>query len=234
LSLSSPQRAMVIIAHPDDAEFLCGGMLALWCAAGTEVTYLILTNGNKGSDDPVMTPEKLTILRREEQHAAADVLGVKNILYLGETDGELQPTLDLRKRVVIELRPYRPEVVITFHPRTYFSRRHINHADHRAAGEIAIDAIYPAARNRMYHPELLADGFEPHMVKEVYLMLTEQPNRWVDITEVMDTKLEALLRHKSQFKQPDEITAYIRERDKTIDQYGREVYHETFKVMQIG
>lgn len=234
MTQSTPERAMVIMAHPDDAEFLCGGTVARWCAEGVEMSYVILTNGNKGSDDPAMTPEKLALVRREEQQAAADVFGVKHIVYLGEPDGELQPSLALRKRVVVEIRRYRPEVVITFDPRTYFSRTHINHADHRTTGEIAIDAIYPAARNRMYHPELLAEKLAPHTVQMVYLMLTEQPNHWVDTTAFMDAKIKALLCHASQFAEPERVVEYMKERDKTVDPYGREVYREMFHVMKIG
>ena len=121
MHIQAPEQAMVIMAHPDDPEFFCGGTVALWCAAGAEVSYLILTNGNKGSDDPKMTPEKLTAIRREEQQAAAEVLGVKRVIYLDEPDGELQPTLDLRQRVVAEIRRYKPHTVIAPDPTRYFS-----------------------------------------------------------------------------------------------------------------
>jgi LmbE family N-acetylglucosaminyl deacetylase len=226
---------MVIVAHPDDPEFFCGGTIALWCANGTEIRYLILTNGNKGSDDPDMTPEKLAAIRIKEQQAAADVLGVKQVIYFDEPDGELQHTRGLRQRVVSEIRRYKPEVVITLDPsRYFFGDRYINHADHRAAGEVAIDAVFPAARNRMYHPELLNHGLEPHTVKEVYLTGTGEPNLWVDISDAFDTKIKAIRCHASQIAGRDDLDERIRERSIATDQYGRDVLHEEFRVMRIG
>jgi LmbE family N-acetylglucosaminyl deacetylase len=226
---------MVIVAHPDDPEFFCGGTIALWCARGTEMTYLILTNGNKGSDDPDMTPEKLAAIRKEEQQAAADVLGVKKVIYFDEPDGELQSTLSLRQRVVAEIRRHKPEVIITQDPTRYFYLDlYINHADHRAAGEVTIDAVFPAARNRMYHPELLDFGLDPHVVKEVYLTGPDQPNRWVDITEVFDTKVKAIQCHVSQVREPENLEERLKDRNSATDQYGHEVLREEFRVMKIG
>ncbi len=226
---------MVIMAHPDDPEFFCGGTVSLWCAAGTEASYLILTNGNKGSDDPKMTPEKLVTIRQAEQQAAAHVLGVKRVIFFDEPDGELEPTLDLRKRVAAEIRRYKPDTIIAPDPtRYFFSNRYINHADHRAAGVVAIDAVFPAARNRMYHPELLAEGLEPHAVKEVHLFGAERPDIWVDISEAFNTKIKAILCHNSQIKDPEALQERVAERSKGIDEYGREVYREGFRVMKIG
>lgn len=230
-----PQRAMVIMAHPDDPEFFSGGLIALWCAAGTELTYLILTNGNKGSDDPELTPEKLVIIRQAEQHAAAEVLGVKRVIFFDEPDGELQSTLSLRQRVVAEIRRYQPEAVITLDPARFFALgQHINHADHRAAGEVAIDAIFPAARNRMYHPELLAEGLQPHAVKEVYLAGTNQANRWVEISGVFETKLKAIGCHTSQIKEPEAVFKRVTDRHRMVDQYGRDVMREEYHVITLA
>jgi LmbE family N-acetylglucosaminyl deacetylase len=226
---------MVIMAHPDDPEFFCGGTVALWSAKGTEVTYLILTNGNKGSDDPDMTPERLATIRQKEQQAAAGVLGVNEVIFFDEPDGELEATLDLRKRVVAEIRRYKPDAVISSDPtRYFFADRYMNHADHRVAGEIVIDAVFPASRNRMYHPELLAEGLEPHTVKEVHLSNPEQANLWVNITEVFETKIQAILCHISQIKEPQELPDRLTERSKAIDEYGHEVFREGFRVMRIG
>jgi LmbE family N-acetylglucosaminyl deacetylase len=225
---------MVIMAHPDDPEFFSGGLIALWCAAGAEVTYLILTNGNKGSDDPHLTPEKLVALRQVEQQAAADILGVKQVIFYDEPDGELESTLVLRQRVVAEIRRYQPDAVITLDPTRYFSLgQYINHVDHRAAGEVAIDAIFPAARNRMYHPELLAEGLQPHTVQEVYLAGPQQPNRWVDISDVFETKLQAIRCHTSQIKDLAALLKRITDRHKAIDHYGREVMREEFHVITL-
>lgn len=231
-----PDRVMVIMAHPDDPEFFCGGTIALWCADGVEVTYLILTNGNKGSADPGMTAEKLAQIRKEEQQAAADLLGVEHVLYFGEPDGELRSKLDLRVRVVAEIRRHKPDIVVTLDPTRYFyyNNTRINHADHRAAGEVVIDAVFPAAGNRMYHPELLDMGLEPYPVNTVFLAGTDQPNHWVDISTAIQTKLEAILCHNSQLPEPEEVTARVRERHRAIDPYGREVYREEFKVLNIS
>jgi len=226
-----PDRAMVIMAHPDDPEFFCGGTIATWCAAGAEVTYLILTNGNKGSDDPQMTPEKLAAIRRKEQQAAADVLGVKRVIYLNEPDGELQSTLELRQRVVAEIRRYKPYTVIAPDPTRYFYATYINHADHRAAGVVAIDAIFPAARNRMYHPELMGEGLEPHPVKEVWLVGAEFPDLWVDVTELFETKLEAIRCHVSQVSHNEGWVERVQQRHQATDEYGRQVLREGFRVM---
>jgi LmbE family N-acetylglucosaminyl deacetylase len=231
----APERAMIIMAHPDDPEFFCGGTVALWAAAGTEITYLILTNGNKGSDDPEMTPERLIEIRQREQRAACDVLGVKNIVFFDEPDGELVSTLDLRKRVVGEIRRYKPNIVIGPDPtRYYFASTYINHADHRAAGMVTIDAVFPAAGNRMYHPELLEQGLEPHTVKEVYLAGAEIPDRWVNITTVFDAKIKAVLCHVSQINDPEDFPTRMAERSQSIDEYGYKVYREGFRVMTIG
>ena len=231
----TPERAMVIMAHPDDPEFFCGGTAALWAVAGCEITYLILTNGNKGSDDPEMTPEKLKEIRQKEQWDAAEMLGVQNIIFFDEPDGELVSTLELRKQVVAEIRRYKPDVVIGPDPRRFFfTNQYINHADHRAAGLVTIDAVYPAARNRMYHPELLDEGLEPHTVKEVYLAGPEEPTRWVDISSVFEQKLDAILCHKSQFQDPEPFRERMTERSKAIDEYGQEVFREGFRVMEIG
>jgi LmbE family N-acetylglucosaminyl deacetylase len=221
---------MVIMAHPDDPEFFTGGTIALWSQAGAEITYLILTNGNKGSDDPGMTPERLSHMREHEQRSAAGILGVKMIAFLNEPDGELQPTLDLRRRVVREIRRHRPHAVICPDPSTYyFGNVYVNHPDHRAAGQVALEAIFPAARNRMYHPELLKEGLEPHTVREIFLAGTTQPDRWVDITDVMELKIQAILAHASQLADPEGVIQRVRERAGAVDEYGREVYREGFR-----
>ncbi len=232
---SPPKRAMVIVAHPDDPEFFCGGTVALWCAAGTEVIYLILTNGNKGSDDPSLTPESLAKIRQKEQQAAADVLGVKEIIFFNEPDGELESTLELRKQVVSQIRKHRPDAVIALDPtRFFFEDRYVNHADHRVAGEVAIDAVYPAARNRMYHPELLKEGLEPHTVKDIYIVEPEHPTLYVDITDVGETKINAIWCHTSQITDPKGSAERWRKRATIIDEYGRQVMREGFRIMHVG
>jgi len=225
---------MVIMAHPDDPEFFTGGTIALWVRQGAQIIYLILTNGNKGSDDPKMTPEQLTKLRQEEQRTAAGLLGVKTIIFLDEPDGELQVTLRLRQQVVREIRRHRPDVIICPDPSVfYFEDTYINHPDHRAAGQVALEAIFPAARNAMYHPELLGEGLMPHAVHEIYLAGSTQPNRWVDITGVMDVKVQAIQSHASQLPDPQSTIERVRQRAVAIDEYGRSVYREAFHRLMI-
>jgi LmbE family N-acetylglucosaminyl deacetylase len=231
---TGPKRAMVIMAHPDDPEFFTGGTIALWARAGAEISYLILTNGNKGSDDPGTTPEQLTKLRQEEQRTAATMLGVKTIVFLDEPDGELQPTLRLRQRVVREIRRHRPDMVICPDPSAYyFGDSYVNHPDHRAAGQVALEAIFPAARNPMYHPELLDEGLVPHAIHEIYLAGARQPNRWVDITDVMDVKIRAIQSHASQLPDPEGALERVRQRAEAVDEYGRSVYREAFYYLKI-
>ncbi len=198
----APDRAMVIVAHADDADFLAAGTVAVWSREGTEVTYVIVTNGDKGSEDPAMTSEQLVIVRREEQERAAAILGVKTVLFLGYEDGMLQPTLDLRRDLTRAIRAHRPYVVATFDPTVRFiTDNYPNHPDHRATGDAAVDAIFPAARDRLTFPELLDEGLEPHKVKEIWLGASASPNHWVDIEPVLDQKIAALREHKSQLSE---------------------------------
>ncbi len=235
MSVYIPQKAMVIMAHPDDPEFFCGGILALWAREGTEIAYLILTNGNKGSDDPTMTSEQLTVIRQTEQRNAARVLGVKEIIFFDENDGELIPTLEIRKKVVQELRRFQPDAIIAPDPTRYFyANTYINHPDHRAAGEIALGAAFPATGNRMYHPELLEQGLEPYPLRHIFFAGASETTLWVDISEVFELKIEAILCHKSQIKDPEELQERWRQRSKATDEYGREVYREGYRYMIIG
>ena len=194
-----PDRAMFIYAHPDDIEFGVAGTAALWAKHGCEVTYVVLTDGNVGSHEAGMTAEKLAEIRRAEQTAAASVAGAK-CLFLGEHDGLLQPTLELRKKLVRLIRQYRPNAVVCGDPTVYFpGDDYINHPDHRAAGQLAIDAVFPAAEMHLLYPELDAEGLQPHKVNYVYVSWPSQrPNYFVDITETIDLKIAALRQHASQ------------------------------------
>lgn len=194
-----PPNALVVVAHPDDAEFLCGGTVAKWAAAGCEVTYVVITKGDKGSDDPEMTTERLAEIREAEQRAAGSVLGVRNFEFLGYPDGYLQATLELRRDLARVIRKYRPHSVVTFDPTNRFlSDTYINHPDHRVAGDATLDAVFPTARDRLTFPELLVDGYEPWKVRQVWLGAPAQPNAWVDISATLDLKKQALLCHPSQ------------------------------------
>jgi LmbE family N-acetylglucosaminyl deacetylase len=192
------KRALVIAAHPDDSEFGVAGTAAVWARDGWEVYYLICTDGSKGSDDPGMTADKLVPLRREEQRAAARVLGVKEVFFLDYVDGELSYTPEFSRDVVRAIRTIRPNTVFSHDPNQVVRNSFINHPDHRCAGTVALDCVYPLARNRPTFPELLDEGLEPHSTKEVYLWSASDINYRVDITDVIDVKLEALSQHKSQ------------------------------------
>ena len=196
---SGPKRIAVIVAHPDDAEFMCAGTVARWAAEGNHVTYVLLTSGDKGSSDPAVTPEQLVATREAEQRDACDVLGVKDVIFLRHPDATLVPDLAMRREMTRVIRQVRPDVVICQDPTVrFFAQSYLNHPDHRAAGEATLDAIYPAARDRMTFPELLAEGLEPHKVREVYLAGAKDPDVWVDISATLEAKLESLRRHASQ------------------------------------
>lgn len=197
--VATPARALVIVAHPDDAEFMAAGTVAAWAREGAEVAYCIVTRGDKGSDDQEMTPARLTVIREAEQRAAAHVLGVRECMFLGYPDGYLEPTLELRRDLTRIIRQVRPEAVITFDPTMRFvGDRYLNHPDHRATGDAALDAIFPSARDRLTFPELLMDGYEPHKVRDIYLGFTDAPNHHVDVTATLAAKQEALRCHPSQ------------------------------------
>ncbi|MEA2512200.1 MAG: hypothetical protein QOF33_3040 [Thermomicrobiales bacterium] len=200
-SETSPERkkVAVIFAHPDDPDFSCAGTVAKWTDEGHEVVYVLLTNGDKGSHDPEMSPERLVELRQEEQRAAAAILGVKEVIFLGRPDGMLVADLELRRDVVRVIRQLKPTTVVCGDPTVFwYAPWYINHPDHRAAAEVVLAALYPAAGNRNYFPELLAEGFEPHKIKELYISGSPQADTFIDITPYMDRKITALRAHVSQ------------------------------------
>lgn len=191
--------AMVIVAHPDDAEFMAAGTVALWTRDGREVSFVIVTNGNKGTDDPNVTSEELVIIRKKEQRRAAESVGVGKVTFLGYEDGILEATLDLRRDLVRVIREQRPHIVVTFDPTVRFlGENYPNHPDHRATGDATIDAVFPAARDRLTFPELAERGLAPHKVRELWLAAGSTANHWVDIEPVLDLKIAALRIHESQ------------------------------------
>jgi LmbE family N-acetylglucosaminyl deacetylase len=207
------KKVLVVLAHPDDPEFFCGGTVARWAAAGRSVTYCLLTRGEKGADDDALPSAEIAVIREAEQRAAASVLGVDEVVFLDHHDGYLEPNIDLRRDIVRVLRRFRPDIVITCDPTNFFpSNRHINHADHRAAGEATLDAVYPAARSALYFPELYhEEGLEPHKVHDVYVAGAQHPNIKVDITDHFDQKLQALREHKSQIADFEALAKRLRE-----------------------
>ena len=227
-----PKIALAIAAHPDDADFGCAGTAYLWSKEGWEFYYLVCTDGSKGTEDPSLTADRLVPMRRKEQRAAAETLGVKDVLFLdGYVDGELARTRELLGDVVRVIREVKPYAVFTHDPTQIIIRNSfINHSDHRAAGLTAVDAVYPAARDRWNFPEQLDEGLEPHKVKELFIWGSEQPTFTVDITDVVDTKIQALLCHHSQFGEGTEFLQRVRDRWKGED--GR--YAERFRRVAYG
>jgi LmbE family N-acetylglucosaminyl deacetylase len=198
---------MVVVAHPDDAEFMAAGTVAKWARDGSILTYVVVTRGDKGSDDPEMTPDRLAEIREAEQREAGKILGVKNFEFMGYPDGYLQPTLDLRRDLARLIRIHRPEVVICFDPTNRFlADNYVNHPDHRASGDATIDAVFPTARDRLTFPELLAEGLEPHKVSQLWLGAAGQPNVFIDIGDTLGLKLDALRAHPSQLG--DDVTEF--------------------------
>ena len=190
--------ALIIFAHPDDAEFMCGGTVAAWAKEGTEVHYCVVTDGSAGSNDPGVSREQMIPVREREQRAAADVLGVAGLTFLGFRDGELEVSFDTRRAVTRVVRGVRPEVIVAPDPSRLWSKRgYINHWDHKQAGTLAMCAIMPDAPSRPQFPELLDEGLEPFEVPNLWLA-TDEPDTFVDITKTMDLKLGALHAHESQ------------------------------------
>jgi LmbE family N-acetylglucosaminyl deacetylase len=200
------KKILVILAHPDDPEFFCGATLRRWTQQGHEVRYCLLTRGDKGSNDPAVRSFDLAKLREGEQAAAAACLGVESVRFLDYEDGCLVPSLETRKRITRILREERPDVVVSCDPTNYFPNElSINHPDHRAAGQIVVEAVFPASGNPLYFPELLLEKLEPHSVKEVWLSVTHMPNVVLDVTATWPDKIRALKEHKSQIGDPAKL-----------------------------
>ena len=219
-------RVLVVTAHPDDSEFGAGGTVAKFVNEGREVAYCIVTNGNKGSSDRTMTPERLATIRAEEQRNAARVLGVERVTFLGYPDGEVEDTRDLRRDVSREIRRFRPDLVVCQNPnRTY--NLGASHRDHRTVGGVTLDCVYPLARDHMAFPELLPE-FEPHKVREVYVMQWQEPHIVSDISDVIDLKLKALACHASQFKDFAAVEQRVRQRSRELGAARGYAFAEAF------
>ena len=197
------QRALVICAHPDDVDFGAAGTVATWTEAGIDVAYCIVTDGDAGGFDPSVPRAEIPSIRRTEQTAAAKAVGVSDIAFLGYPDGRLVTSLELRRDLAREIRRFRPQRVVCPSPERNWQRIFASHPDHLAAGEAALAAVYPDARNPFAHPELLADGYEPWTVLEVWMMAPPVRNRWVDVTDVLSRKADALRNHVSQHTDAD-------------------------------
>ena len=221
-------RVMVIAAHPDDPEFGCAGTVVKWSQAGKQVSYVLLTSGDKGSHDPDLRPGRLAGRRESEQRAAAAELGVGQVIFLRHPDGILENTLELRRELTAILREHRPHIVLTIDPWRHYQL----HPDHRAAGQAALDAVY-AAREWYIFPEQLVEDVAPWRVREVYLFWTVEPDYWEDITCCMEARLAALMQHASQVgAEPEKLAERIRERSREAGEKPGYAAAEAFKRFQ--
>jgi LmbE family N-acetylglucosaminyl deacetylase len=215
MQLPEPVHCLVIAPHPDDSEFGISGTVAQWTAEGKKVAYVICTNGDKGSSDPTMTSERLVEIREKEQLAAAEIVGVKDVVFLCYPDQGLEDTAEFRKDLVRQIRYFRPEIVAG--PDPY--RRYVWHRDHRICGQVMLDAVFPYARDRLAYPDLDTEGYLPHKVKTLYLWGSPDVNLRIDISATFEKKLAALKCHRSQFDMA-EMEKHVRLMYKASDEAG--------------
>lgn len=208
-----PERVLVIVAHPDDADFGAAATVAKWVREGTIARLVCCTSGDAGADDARTDPLALARRREDEQRAAAAVVGYEGVDFLHRPDGALDNDLALREQLVRIIRQFKPEAVMSMDPTVVIhARGWIQHVDHRMAAMAAVDAVYPAARNALAFPNLVIDeGLEPHTVKDLYLFFTDNANAWVDVSETIDTKIDALRKHVSQIREPDGFDQRLRD-----------------------
>ena len=231
------ERVLIVTAHPDDVDFGAAGTVATWTDAGIEVSYCIVTDGDAGGFDPDVPRTEIPRIRRAEQTAAAAAVGVTDLEFLGYPDGALVVSMDLRRDISRAIRRVRPQRVVCQSPERVWDRLFASHPDHLAAGEATVCAVYPDARNPFAHTALLADGFEAWTVSELWIMATAEPNRYVDITDALDRKLDALLCHESQHTDPEATIARVREwiaANGKAAGFGDGASAEAFRVVETG
>ncbi|MDE2837508.1 MAG: PIG-L family deacetylase [Chloroflexota bacterium] len=231
-TIETPERAMLVIPHPDDGESGAGGSVAKWSRDGSRILYVVCTNGDKGSSDPEMTSERLAVIREEEQRKAAATAGAEEIVFLGYGDGELEDTREFRGRLVEQVRRWKPDVVLAMDPVRLESH---GHHDHRISGQAAMDACFPYARDHLHYPEHIASGLETHKVGSILLWGTEKPDVVVDIADTIETKMQALAAHESQLSSdPARIEGFVKRRAETAAERAAEhgydlTYAELFR-----
>jgi len=232
-----PASALAIVAHPDDVDFGAAGTIAEMVRAGTSVAYCVVTDGQAGGSDPTVDRSEIPGIRRCEQRAAARVLGVEEIRFLGYPDGQVAVSIPLRRDLARVIRLVRPEVVLTQSPVRDFGRIFASHPDHLAVGEATLAAVYPDARNPFAYPELAAEGLAAHVVAEVWLMGGPAPNRFVDVTASIEAKASALAAHESQVDDPARVAGMVRAwaaETARRGQLGPDRLAEAFTVVQTG
>jgi LmbE family N-acetylglucosaminyl deacetylase len=207
-----PARFMVIAGHPDDADFGPAATCARWIDEGSAGWLVCCTSGDQGGEDPAQDPLQLAAIREREQRDAAAIVGYEGVTFLHRPDGALENDLPLREQLVREIRRFKPDAVLATDPEVlFYGDGGVNHADHRAAGIAAVDAVYPAARNPMAFPWLAREGLDKHVVRRLYLFWSNRPNAWIDVTTTIDRKIAALRAHASQIHHPEELEKRIRE-----------------------
>ena len=229
-----PKVAMSIHAHPDDQEFSIGGTLAKWTRAGSVIISVVITSGDSGSNDPAKDgnyKKELAELREKEQLAANAILGIKETIFLRYPDGELEPTIQLRKELTRIIRQFKPDTVACGNPEAWFyGSEYVNHPDHRAAAQAACEAVFPSAGTRLIFPDLLDAGYEPHDVKRLYVHGSEKSDTWVDITDTINLKVKALQQHVSQVP-VDEVGKWMMEWGEEEAKDKGMKYAESYRVM---
>lgn len=228
-----PSKVLVIVAHPDDPEYYFAGTIARWVQGGTIVRYVICTSGQIGTRNRSLAKEDVSIIREQEQIAAADVIGVKEVVFLHHQDGLLENSLEFRKQLVREIRDFQPEVVMITDPYILYGDNFINHPDHRVAAIAGLEATFPLAGMPLLFSELEEDGIFPHHVKKIYIQTWRRPNIWINITSTIDLKITAIKKHTSQIGQTDpsaEIRAYAAKSAK----YTGIKYSETYRVIDLA
>lgn len=228
----SPKRVLVVTPHPDDAEIGAGGTLSRWIAQGAACTLVVCTNGDKGSEDPEMTSPRLAAIREREQQEAAEVLGLRDVIFLRHPDGDLEDTRVLRGQIVREIRRTRPDVVLTTDPhrRTFYL-----HRDHRIAGQVTLDAVFPFARDRLSFPEQLEEGLSPHKTPYIFLWGSDAPDHHIDIAGTLDMKIAALRKHASQVaaQRERDFTEFLRQMAQRAGKDKGMEAAEAFRVIEI-
>ena len=230
------RHILVLLAHPDDPEFFCGASIARWVLEGHQVNYCLLTCGDKGTKDRDLASDQLCCIRQEEQREAAKILGVNGVRFLNYPDGYLVPDLTLRREVTRVIRQERPDILVTCDPTTFFhGNNSLNHPDHRAAGQVALEAVFPAARDHLTFIELWRDeNLEPHIVREVWVCGSTEPNVILDVTDLWETKIRALYEHKSQIGDPVKLAERMRGRHTPDSTPENPRYEEKFRRIVLG